>query len=92
MSPGALRDAKSELQERLQALGQPAPHYELVEATGPAHERRFRVSVAGAGRRLGEGEGRSKRTAEQAAAAAALDALGKEGDSAVPSSSRSEQP
>ncbi|HEV8548481.1 MAG TPA: ribonuclease III, partial [Polyangiaceae bacterium] len=45
----AARDAKSELQERLQALGQPAPVYELVEATGPAHDRRFRVRVSGAG-------------------------------------------
>jgi ribonuclease-3 len=73
--PGALRDAKSELQERLQALGQPAPHYELIEATGPAHERRFRVRVTGAAGNLGEGDGRSKRAAEQAAAAAALDEL-----------------
>lgn len=73
--PTAARDAKSELQERLQALGQPAPSYELVEATGPAHERRFRVRVSGAGVALGEGDGRSKRTAEQAAAAAALEAL-----------------
>jgi ribonuclease-3 len=76
VSPTALRDAKSELQERLQALGQPAPHYELVETTGPAHERRFRVRVTGAGRQLGEGEGRSKRAAEQAAASTALEALG----------------
>jgi len=73
--PIAARDAKSELQERLQALGQAAPSYELVEATGPAHERRFHVRVSGAGEPLGEGEGRSKRGAEQAAAAAALEAL-----------------
>src|SRR4051794_36092442 len=76
VSPGALRDAKSELQEHLQALGQAAPAYELIEATGPAHERRFRVRVSGAGQELGEGDGRSKRAAEQAAAAAALDKLG----------------
>jgi ribonuclease-3 len=70
--PSALRDAKSELQERLQALGQPAPQYELVEATGPAHDRRFRVRVSGAAGALAEGHGRSKRAAEQAAATAAL--------------------
>jgi ribonuclease-3 len=75
VGPAAARDAKSELQERLQALGQPAPSYELVEATGPAHERRFHVRVSGAGVRLGEGDGRSKRAAEQAAAAAALESL-----------------
>ncbi|HEX5100602.1 MAG TPA: putative dsRNA-binding protein, partial [Polyangiaceae bacterium] len=75
VGPTAARDAKSELQERLQALGQPAPSYELLEATGPAHERRFRVRVSGAGVALGEGDGRSKRAAEQAAAAAALETL-----------------
>jgi ribonuclease-3 len=73
--PIAARDAKSELQERLQALGLPAPSYEVVEATGPAHERRFHVRVLGAGEGLGEGDGRSKRAAEQAAAAAALETL-----------------
>jgi ribonuclease III len=72
---GNARDAKSELQERLQALGHPAPSYEIVATSGPAHERRFRVKVNGAGGALGEGEGRSKRTAEQAAAASALSAL-----------------
>jgi len=72
----SIRDAKSELQERLQALGRPAPSYELLEARGPAHERWFRVRVTGVGAR-GEGEGRSKRAAEQAAAAAALDGVSK---------------
>jgi ribonuclease-3 len=72
---GGRRDPKSELQERLQALGQPAPIYEIVETTGPAHERRFRVQVLGISGALGEGEGRSKRGAEQAAAASALSAL-----------------
>jgi ribonuclease-3 len=75
-SLGSLRDAKSLLQERLQALGQPAPQYQLVEATGPAHERRFRVRVSSSVGELGEGDGRSKRAAEQAAAAAALSTLG----------------
>ncbi len=68
------RDAKSELQERVQALGRPAPSYELLGTTGPAHARWFRVRVD-AGGITGEGEGRSKRAAEQAAAAVALGAL-----------------
>jgi ribonuclease-3 len=74
----ALRDPKSELQERLQALGRPAPSYDLIDSRGPAHERWFRVRVTGVGA-LGEGEGRSKRAAEQAAARAALDALSADG-------------
>jgi ribonuclease III len=71
----AERDPKSRLQERLQALGRQAPSYELVETRGPAHERWFRVKVLALGTELAEGEGRSKRGAEQAAAAAALAAL-----------------
>ncbi|HVJ19289.1 MAG TPA: ribonuclease III [Polyangiaceae bacterium] len=69
------RDPKSELQERLQALGEPAPTYEIVETGGPAHERWFRVRVVGTAGGLGEGQGRSKRAAEQAAAASALEQL-----------------
>jgi ribonuclease-3 len=72
----AARDPKSELQERLQALGHAAPSYELLEERGPAHERWFRIRVVGADKTLGEGEGRSKRAAEQAAARTALSALG----------------
>ena len=66
-------DAKSELQERLQARTGLAPTYELVESGGPAHERWFRVEVRHQGRLLGEGQGKSKRAAERAAAALALE-------------------
>lgn len=71
------RDPKSELQERLQGLGEPAPTYEIIEQGGPAHERWFRVRVVGQHGPLGEGQGRSKRAAEQAAARAALSVLAK---------------
>lgn len=67
------RDAKSELQERLQAQGQLPPVYELVDSGGPAHERWFRVRVRIGERVLGEGVGRSKRAAERGAAQAALE-------------------
>lgn len=65
-------DPKSELQERLQASSGVAPSYELVETGGPPHDRWFRVQVQHQGRLLGEGQGKSKRAAERAAAAAAL--------------------
>ncbi len=67
------RDPKSELQERLQAIGSDAPTYELIEAGGPAHQRWFRVGVMQGTRLLAEGTGRSKRAAERAAASAALE-------------------
>lgn len=66
------RDPKSELQERLQAIGGEAPTYELLEAGGPAHERWFKVGVRQGQRRLAEGSGPSKRAAERAAAIQAL--------------------
>lgn len=66
------RDPKSELQERLQARGEPPPVYEVLESGGPAHERWFRVRVRAAARALGEGMGRSKRAAERDAAQVAL--------------------
>lgn len=66
------RDPKSELQERLQAHGEPPPAYELLETGGPAHERWFRVRVRAGDHILGEGLGRSKRAAERSAAETAL--------------------
>jgi ribonuclease III len=72
---GSDLDPKSELQERLQAQSGVAPSYELVETDGPAHDRSFRVEVRHQGVLLGEGRGKSKRTAERAAAAQALSQL-----------------
>jgi ribonuclease-3 len=74
------RDPKSELQERVQKTGGPAPAYEVVESGGSAHDPWFSVCVSVAGRRLAEGRGRSKRLAERAAAAAALLALAESTD------------
>jgi ribonuclease III len=70
------RDPKSELQERVQADGGAPPAYEVEECAGPAHERWFTVSVRVGGVAVARGTGRSKRAAEQAAAAAALSSLG----------------
>jgi ribonuclease-3 len=67
-----LRDAKTVLQEWAQARGLPTPSYREVERTGPHHDPEFRVAVALPHREPAEGVGRSKRAAEQAAAAAML--------------------
>jgi ribonuclease-3 len=67
-----LRDPKTVLQEWAQARGLPTPSYREVERTGPHHDPVFRVAVLLPEREPAEGRGRSKRAAEQAAAAALL--------------------
>lgn len=67
-----LRDAKTILQEWAQARGLPTPAYREVERKGPAHSPEFRVNVELPNRPPAEGMGRSKRAAEQAAAAVML--------------------
>jgi ribonuclease-3 len=67
-----LRDPKTQLQEWAQARGLPTPAYREVERTGPHHNPEFRIAVTLPGREPAEGLGRSKRVAEQAAAAAML--------------------
>jgi ribonuclease III len=64
----AQQDPKSELQRVVQALGLGLPVYEVVAPRGRAHERCFDVRVGVAGKWLAQGKGRSKRTAERAAA------------------------
>jgi ribonuclease III len=66
------QDPKSELQQIVQALGIGLPQYEVLTASGPAHDRCFEVRVGAAGRWLAQGTGRSKRAAERAAAASLL--------------------
>jgi ribonuclease-3 len=72
--PGA-EDYKTRLQElAVRTVGEP-PHYE-VEGEGPDHDRRYQARVRVGGEEVGEGVGRSKKDAEQAAARAALERLG----------------
>jgi ribonuclease-3 len=67
-----LRDSKTVLQEWAQARGLPTPAYREVARTGPDHSPEFRVAVQLPNFTAAEGSGRSKRAAEQAAAAAML--------------------
>jgi len=67
-----LRDPKTMLQEWAQARGLPTPAYREVARSGPDHNPEFRVAVQLPAFAPAEGMGRSKRAAEQAAAAAML--------------------
>ncbi len=64
------RDAKTELQERLASVDKDIEY--RMKGEGPGHARRFRVEVFIGGERRGFGEGSSRRSAEQLAAAQAL--------------------
>jgi len=66
------RDDKSMLQEVVQGLLGITPVYRVVETSGPDHEPQFVVEVSAGDQVLGRGSGRSKREAEQMAAAEAL--------------------
>src|SRR3954453_17978686 len=68
-------DFKSALQERL-ARGGAVVRYEVVAEEGPPHDRTFQVAATVANEEVGRGSGRSKKDAEQAAAASALEILG----------------
>ncbi|HEX3698229.1 MAG TPA: ribonuclease III [Polyangia bacterium] len=71
----ARADYKSRLQERSQALLQATPQYQVVGEDGPDHDKRFQVAIFLDGREYGRAGGRSKKEAEQSAAALALTAL-----------------
>ena len=70
-----LLDFKSALQERLARSGTRV-RYEVRSEEGPPHDRRFEVAASVDGEQIGIGSGLSKKAAEQAAAAAALERLG----------------
>lgn len=73
---GVGTDYKSRLQETIQSQHQRTPSYSLIEATGPDHDRRFKVEVRLGATLLGTGSGKSKKAAESAAARDALEKLG----------------
>jgi ribonuclease-3 len=68
-------DFKSALQERLARRGAVVV-YQVTAEEGPPHQRVFEIAAVIGGEEVARGSGRSKKDAEQAAAEAALDALG----------------
>ncbi len=74
-SQGAGVDYKSELQELIQDREQKTPTYQVIEAMGPDHDKRFTVEVRLGEAVLGRGSGKSKKAAETEAARSALKQL-----------------
>lgn len=68
-------DFKTFLQEHTQQHNLGPLEYKIVDERGPAHEREFVAEVYLHDQLLGQGTGRSKKEAEQQAAAEALDTL-----------------
>lgn len=74
----ASADAKTALQSVCQSSNQETPKYETIRTDGTDHEPVFDSSVSWDGRFLGRGRGGNKKSAEQAAALAALQVLSEE--------------
>jgi ribonuclease-3 len=76
VAPGVRKDAKTRLQEHLQGRGKKLPEYELVAVVGEDHNQQFTVRCKLAGSDASsQGDGSSRRRAEQAAAASLLEQL-----------------
>lgn len=70
-----LKDAKSRLQEHVQAQGLPAPRYDVVSEVGPDHSKEFTIAVTVGGKQIAKGTGKSKSEAAQNAALLAIEKL-----------------
>ncbi len=69
----SLTDAKTRLQEEMQAEHRDSVHYRLVKQEGPAHDRTFTIEVLFNDIVLAVGTGKSKKQAEEDAARKALE-------------------
>lgn len=76
LAQGKDRDEKSLFQEKVQDKLGVTPHYQMVNAAGPDHDKSFTCAVFIGEEKIAEGSGSSKQRAEQAAAKAALKAKG----------------
>lgn len=71
----APNDFKSKLQEVAQGMWRKSPIYRVARESGFSHDRRFQIQVVFDDEVIGEGEGRSKKEAEQDAAKHALEVI-----------------
>lgn len=74
--PASLKDAKTRLQELLQAQARPRPEYGVERVEGPPHKQRFHVHCRlPDSDEIEQAEGASRRIAEQRAAQLMIDRL-----------------
>ncbi len=76
---GDIKDAKTLFQEMVQEKLKITPRYEVLNETGPDHNKLFTAGVFLNGRQITNGKGKSKRLAEESAAQSALTKLTKTG-------------
>lgn len=69
------KNYKGRLLELAHSQGMESPIYKVINEEGPEHDKKFTVVVKINGEIYGSGEGKSKKTAEQAAAKSALDKM-----------------
>ena len=67
-----MKDYKTVLQEKLQENGEVEIHYQIIEEHGPDHDKTFIAQVTCNGVVIGQGEGKSKKSAEMEAARVAI--------------------
>ncbi|MDO8515409.1 MAG: ribonuclease III [bacterium] len=70
-------DYKSIVQETAQSKFRVSPKYKVIEAVGPDHDKKFVIGIYFGAELMGQGEGKNKQEAEQAAAKVALDKITK---------------
>ena len=71
-----VKDYKTVLQEKLQVNGEVLIKYNIIDETGPDHDKTFTAEVECDGKKLAVGSGRSKKSAEMEAARKAIELLG----------------
>jgi ribonuclease III len=84
LAEGLAANPKGQLQEYVQDHYRQSPIYRIIDEQGPDHARIFTAEVLIGDAALGSGIGESKRLAEQAAAARALEAIGEDGTPRTP--------
>lgn len=78
LETGSWQDAKSHLQELVQAKESLTPTYKVLTEEGPDHDKTFTMGVMVGGKLRGKGVGPSKQAAQQAAAETALKEIKRE--------------